>query len=260
MKNCTQCNCQNDDNALFCRQCGAKLPETVPYAATMQTQQTAQPAQNNFTPPQQPYIAPVQTVANQPKKKGKGCLIGALVAVGVVVLLFFLIVIFAPSEPEYVEEPAVTNGSDVSENLTLDTTVPDTSDVTPSEDETQSNMLGSVQVKLKEWSVVNPYGEDDLLVVTYEFTNLSNTSKSFEMSVYDKAFQDGIEIDAPGYFFEQNFYDSDSASKDIKPGITFDVQRIYRLENKTSPVDIELKEAFSLFSDELIQYTIDITQ
>lgn len=230
MKNCTQCNCQNDDSALFCRQCGAKLPETVPYAAPMPTQQTAQPAQNNFTPPQQPYIAPVQTVANQPKKKGKGCLIGALVAVGVIVLFIILVVFTSlnPSTTENQTQPPVT----------------------------VNTMVGEYSVMIKDSEVVES-NDGNILIVTYLFQNHSDSSASFAYSISDKAFQNGIEAEKE-YFVLDHDFDFNSATKDIQNSVTLEVQQAYRLNDPTSPVTIEITRAFSVFSDEKLTYTIDI--
>lgn len=232
MKNCTQCNCQNDDSALFCRQCGAKLPEQVSYTAPVTPHTTAQPAQNNFMPQSQPqfYTAPVQPVVNQPKKKGKGCLIGALVAVGVVVL-FIILVVFTSLNPS-------TTENETQQPVTVNT------------------MVGDYSVMIKDSEVVES-NDGNILIVTYLFQNHSDSSASFAYSISDKAFQNGIEAEKE-YFVLDHDFDFNSATKDIQNNVTLEVQQAYRLNDPTSPVTIEITRAFSVFSDEKLTYTIDI--
>lgn len=263
MKNCTQCNFQNTDDAKFCRQCGAILPEPVPYAAPVMPPPVGQSTQNYTTQQYGQYTSPIQPVQEQQKNKKKGCLIAVLVAVGVIVLLFFLVILFAPSEPSspsYDEEPVIINGADVSENLTLNTTIPDQQSEAPQTEQptTQNSMVGSYGVQIKEWKVVRE-NDADVLIVTYIFSNYSNSSTSFMMSIYDKAFQKGIET-TKEFLLWDNDFDGESDDKDVQPGYSLEVQEAYRLNDTTSPVEIEIKESFTLFADEILHFTINIAE
>lgn len=262
MKNCTQCNCPNDDNALFCRQCGAKLPEQTPYAVPVAPPATGQPIQNNFTQQQQQYAAPVQAAVNQPKKKKKGCLIAVLVFIGVIFLLILLFFFFSPSEPTYDtdnEQYYEEERNDDQENLTLNTTIPGQQEDIAENQTAPNSSLGNYSVIPKEWQIIKQ-DEDDILIVTYIFSNHSSSSASFMFSITDKAFQRGIECTDPFLIFAEDYFDPESDDVEIQPGYSLEVQKAYKLNDLSSPVEIELTEAFSILSSEKLTYTIDITE
>lgn len=261
MKNCTQCNCPNDDNALFCRQCGAKLPEQTPYAVPVAPPATGQPIQNNFTQQQQQYAAPVQAAVNQPNKKKKGCLIAVLVFVGVLFLLFLIGFLFFPSSPSYTdgEQYYEEAQSDDQESLTLNTTIPGQQEDNAENQTAPNSSLGNYSVIPKEWQIIKQ-DEDDILIVTYIFSNHSSSSASFMFSITDKAFQRGIECTDPFLIFAEDYFDPESDDVEIQPGYSLEVQKAYKLNDLSSPVEIELTEAFSILSSEKLTYTIDITE
>lgn len=232
MKTCQYCGRLVDDNVQSCDGCGGQV--FIPSPIAQQPYQYTQPEQN-------PYYQASQY--QQPQKKKTGCIIAIAIPVGLL-LLFFLFIMIIPSPSNSTQEDksnSTPQNNTTQEETTIDST------------------LGQYKVDIVKWEIVNPNGDGEILVVTYSFTNNSESAQSFAWSITDKAFQNGIQIEDPEYLFEQDFYDSDSAGKDIKPGVTFNVQKIYRLDSLTAPVEIELSESFS-FSDKTIYKTIDITQ
>lgn len=117
---------------------------------------------------------------------------------------------------------------------------------------------GKFNVKIKDSKVVKNDG-DDILIVTYAFTNNSKESQSFMYSIDDKLFQNGVELgDVFGSWGIEDDYDFDNHSKEIKSGVTLDVQVAYELNDTTTDVEVELCEW--LFDDDPVTYTIKLSK
>lgn len=75
-----------------------------------------------------------------------------------------------------------------------------------------------------------------VLIVHYEFTNNTAAPVSFAYLCKDRAYQDGLECDVDT---------ADLLYSNVKPGETQKLSIAYILKNKTSVVDIEIKEWLS---------------
>lgn len=90
------------------------------------------------------------------------------------------------------------------------------------------------------------YSGDLVAIVTYTFTNNSTEDTSFMVSISDKAFQNGVQLDtAVG-----SGWDSSGSMKELKPGSSTTVQIGYKLDDN-SPITIEASELWD-FSDEVL--------
>lgn len=115
-----------------------------------------------------------------------------------------------------------------------------------------SGKLGDYDVSILSSEIGDNYDDGDVLIVHYGFTNNSKKDASFILSITDKAFQNGIELEN-AYFADSN----DASSLYIKPGVGIEVVVAYELPDTSTPVDIELSELMS-FSDDKITTTIQL--
>ncbi len=125
--------------------------------------------------------------------------------------------------------------------------------------ETVSGTIGDYIVTIKNTKITkNKYDGADIIIVTYAFTNNSDKSASFSWAIDDTLFQNGVEI--PSIYSNwglQNEYNVDNAGKEIKPGVTLDIDCAYELNDTKTNIDVEIKEIFS-WSDEVLNYTIEL--
>lgn len=104
--------------------------------------------------------------------------------------------------------------------------------------ETDKGNVGEYYIEIGESKVSFDNEDNDILVVSYTFTNNSSHSQNFYFSTSRKYFQDGVQLGpvVPGRITEE--YKNNS--KEIQPGATIVVEDAVILRNTDSPVDIEL--------------------
>lgn len=102
-------------------------------------------------------------------------------------------------------------------------------------------------------SKIKDYEGKPALVVDFTFTNNDDEAASFMVSVSDKAFQNGVELDR-AIAMDTDAYDAGPSMKEIKPGATVQVQSAYLLVDD-SDVTVEVTELFS-FSDAMLATTV----
>jgi len=130
------------------------------------------------------------------------------------------------------------------------------------EDGTQSdgnvldgNTIGDYGCVVKSATLCKDWTDKDAVLVTYEFTNNSSDSISFDVALDAKAFQDGVGL-------ETAILDSDETDYldvEIKPGVTKEVRKAYVLRDTSTDVEIEISELIS-FSDDKLVSTVKIAQ
>lgn len=103
MKKCSACGHLNDDNQLFCGQCGSSLETAELVNDPVQNPPSANTNQTTYYNPQQPQGQPIQyqqAPYEKPKKKKKGCLIAILVVLGIFIVFFVAGMIFNGNEAD----------------------------------------------------------------------------------------------------------------------------------------------------------------
>ena len=90
------------------------------------------------------------------------------------------------------------------------------------------------------------YEGKEIVVVSFTWTNNSDETTSFALSVHPKVFQNGIECDTAIAMDINN----DKYMSDVRPGGSVQVEMAYEIEDH-SDVEVEVSELFS-FSDDLI--------
>ena len=104
--------------------------------------------------------------------------------------------------------------------------------------ETDKGSVGEYYIEIGESNVSFDSEDNDILVVSYTFTNNSDHTQNFYFSTSRKYFQDGIQLDPviPGRMTEE--YENNY--KEVQPGATITVEDAVGLKNTDSPVDVEL--------------------
>ena len=114
-----------------------------------------------------------------------------------------------------------------------------------------SGDLGDYHVEIKDASLETDYEGNTAIVITYAWTNNSEETTSAMMTMLEKAFQDGVQLDT-ALIFDSSIYDSGASTKEVRPGTTIDVQCAFVLTSDTSTVEFELSEAFSWTNNGLV--------
>lgn len=95
--------------------------------------------------------------------------------------------------------------------------------------------------------------EENILVVEYAWTNISDKAKSFVWSIDDKVFQNGIECKSTSFKIDE--IDTSKQSSDVLPGYTNNIKVGYILEDM-SPVRIMTSE---MYGNVIVDETIDLS-
>lgn len=103
--------------------------------------------------------------------------------------------------------------------------------------------FGEYYVKIKAASLSKDYLYRDIIIVTLEWTNNSQSDTYYASIFKDMAYQDGAECET-GYI---GLGVTDFVHKKIKPGATYEVQIAFKLNNKTTDVDVEIFNYDDLF-------------
>ena len=104
--------------------------------------------------------------------------------------------------------------------------------------------------------VVNLEGKT-CLAVYFQFTNNGNEPKAFDLTVMDKAYQDGVEL----HF---SWFHVNDASKDaelqIQPGVSIVVCSGFELRNELSSIELTVSPLFSLDNKPADSMILDISE
>lgn len=263
MKKCDICGHLNDDTQLFCGQCGNKLTNTPPpNQFSQQPPIQNNPQQNtNYqynSNPQGAYYQPPNNGYNPQqqyppiiveKKKPHGC----LVTLAVFGVIFLLIIILGSC------------GSSTSETAKTTSTV---TDKAKTEENTTENSKEGIYkfagIELEYISskiVKEEYGDDYYLIVNFNYTNNSDSSRAFDDHITLKAFQSGVELQKPVSTYGIPDYDFHKSQKEIKPGVTLIVQEAFRVDDRKSPISIEVYDGLLIINDNPdYQFEIEIKE
>ena len=135
-----------------------------------------------------------------------------------------------------------------------------------SEDETQGTgtadsgkgNLNKYDVQINGCRVSIDYEGAPIVIVSYTFKNVGyDDATSFALSVSDKAYQNGVELENCFSADESAGYDAEKQSTNIKKGASIEVEVAYKLQDTTSDVDVEAGELFS-FDNKKVQKTFKL--
>ena len=172
--------------------------------------------------------------AEKKKKKKKKWIIIAVVAV-----LIILIAVIA------------SGGSDDSSSEDSNASAV-TSAVSAESEEKANDTVGDFKCVVKGAKLCKDLTGKDAVLITYEFTNNSDSAVSFDVALDARAYQDGVGLETA--ILDE---DTDYLDVDIKPGVTKEVKKAYNLRDTSTEIEIEVSELIS-FSDDKIVTTVEI--
>lgn len=111
-------------------------------------------------------------------------------------------------------------------------------------DSGESN-LGKSKVEIKSCSLSTDYEGSPVAVVTYSYTNNGTEAQAFDIAFITHAYQNGVEAEKAYVLSDENYEKNNNQSKEIKPGVTIDVMVAYKLNDTTSPVEVEVGQFLS---------------
>ena len=107
-------------------------------------------------------------------------------------------------------------------------------------------------VTIDDSRVVEDYDGAPCIAVDFTFTNVSDdTPTSMQLATNITVYQDGVECEE-AWFADDN---SDGYTNKVKAGVSVQVTRVYKLQNTTSDVEVEVGQLFS-WSDDLLAYQV----
>lgn len=125
----------------------------------------------------------------------------------------------------------------------------------PTQDEIKKDVLGEYDVSIVSHRVVKSFDGSPVILVKYAFTNNSDEAASFDWTIENRLFQNGIELTTT--IIVEDDYNSDLSYSEIKPGVTLELEKAYSMRDTTSQITVELSKLIS-FSDKVVTYTIDL--
>lgn len=172
--------------------------------------------------------------AEKKKKKKKKWIIIAVVAV---VIILIAVIASGGSDDSSSED---SNASAV------------TSAVSAESEEKANDTIGDFKCVVKGAKLCKDWTGKDAVLITYEFTNNSDSAVSFDVALDARAYQDGVGLETA--ILDE---DTDYLDVDIKPGVTKEVKKAYNLRDTSTEIEIEVSELIS-FSDDKIVTTVEI--
>lgn len=172
--------------------------------------------------------------AEKKKKKKKKWIIIAVVAV---VIILIAVIASGGSDDSSSED---SNASAV------------TGAVSAESEEKANDTVGDFKCVVKGAKLCKDLTGKDAVLITYEFTNNSDSAVSFDVALDARAYQDGVGLETA--ILDE---DTDYLDVDIKPGVTKEVKKAYNLRDTSTEIEIEVSELIS-FSDDKIVTTVEI--
>ena len=231
---CVQCGKEFDGK--FCPECGRATNYT--YVSPQQLSYAQSPTN-------------VQALQS-PKKKISWWKIGF----GAIVCFFLLSACFGDDAEEG------SNSSDSSNsNYTMSEEADDDGTEEPDDDWIEEagddwiedGTLGDYQVEIQSAQLSFHY--DFIIVVTYQFTNNSSKSKSFDSVIHTEAYQNGVSLDKD-YSYSDKY--ADNSDRKVQPGKSVIVNVAYERNDRTAPIEIEVSEIWSFKNEKITKtFTLD---
>ena len=116
--------------------------------------------------------------------------------------------------------------------------------------------LGDYTVEIGDAFMATDWEGNPALVVTYTWTNNSDSATSALVALQDKAFQDSVQLEIAMMDVVEG-YDSGASMLEVQPGGTHTYQQAYVCTSTTSPVQVTVEELFG--DGTTAEKTFDIT-
>lgn len=117
--------------------------------------------------------------------------------------------------------------------------------------------LGRYYVKFTDHFVSPSAGGNDILILSFDFTNNGEAGISAASALRLTLYQSGIELSPASRPLSLDGYDSANYQTKVKDGATLNCQAAFRLRSDSDPVEVEIAPSFS-FGTEKVTAELDI--
>ena len=119
-------------------------------------------------------------------------------------------------------------------------------------------IIGDYELQYKGASIMTDSEGKDAVVLTMDFTNNGKDAADYLWSIYEKAMQDGIELEGAIVYVSEDSFKmvSDSQFTEIAPGKTIEVRSAYTLRDAENPVEVTFTDLLEKYEETI---TIDPT-
>ena len=119
-------------------------------------------------------------------------------------------------------------------------------------------VIGDYELQYKGASIMTDSEGKDAVVLTMDFTNNGKDAADYLWSIYEKAMQDGIELEGAIVYVSEDSYEmvTDSQFTEIASGKTIEVRVAYTLRDAENPVEVAFTDLLEKYKGAV---TIDPT-
>lgn len=169
---------------------------------------------------------------NRGRKSGKGIAVG-----GVILCALSLVAVMVAQSSSFTTAFNESYSAAISRSASASSSSAASSGSSATASASNAPVDAKYTVSIDECMLSKDYHGQDIAVVTFTFTNNSDKDTSFYVATYNRAFQNGVQLDSA---VGENV-DSNAQMKDVKPGATITVQKGYALTDM-SPLTVEVEE------------------
>lgn len=204
--------------------------------------------QNNFNPTQNANMKPCTSCGNMVSKNAKACPnCGAKIKKPIYKRVWFILLIIV-AVIIVISIAASSGGSSDSGDQ------PTNSNSGAVVNDSANSNLGRYKVEIKGCRLSKDYDGTPIAIVTYSYTNNDSEAHSFSWTFEDHAYQNGVEAEKTYFPSDDDYEKNNNQSKEIKSGVTIDVMVAYKLNDTSTPVEVEVGQLIS-FDDTKITKT-----
>ena len=125
--------------------------------------------------------------------------------------------------------------------------------------EEDENLLGDYSIVIDSCRLAKDYEGDDVVIVKYIFTNVSDDeAQAFWIVADDHVYQNGVGLNEAFILDDSVDYNSEDQMKEIKMGSSLEVEVAYELNDTETDIEVEVSKLIS-FSDKTITKTFSLT-
>ncbi len=120
-------------------------------------------------------------------------------------------------------------------------------------------VIGDYEAYMQKAEIMPDYDGNDALIVTYTYTNNSKESASYLWTIFEKAFQNGVELETATIFTSATSYDTivDGQMTEIDPGKSIEVCSAFVLNDTETPVELRFSDLLDKHTGKI---TVDVSQ
>lgn len=134
------------------------------------------------------------------------------------------------------DEAAANFAKDADKNIDMDKV--DGTALTASDDDIEKGTVGATEIAITDATVIN-YNEEDVVIVSFEFTNKTGEETTFSAEEDANAYQGNFSL-PPAVVVNVEGIDCNTVAQPVKNGKTITVQKAFYLKSADAPLTVEV--------------------